>query len=89
MKKYEKKPVVKHENVLLDIFCDTCKRNVKESKSEIYFEVHTHHERWGNDSVESHEDFDFCSYDCMKPHMESYHLEAKGSEVYEIETVRK
>lgn len=36
-----------------------------------YFKVHTWHNDWGNDSVDSHEYFDLCK-DCIKEFVVNY-----------------
>ena len=82
MKKYESKPVIHHEQTLTMIICDTCKSKVE---SDIYFDVTTRHSNWGNDSVESIEHHDFCSYPCMKEHMDDYFSEPEKTLVYDIE----
>ena len=55
-----------------------------ERRNKVYYRVTTRHHDWGNDSVESYEHFDFCSYECLQKHQEEYFRKASGSEEYEI-----
>ncbi len=60
--------VFKHEKVTIykDIFvsnkCDICE---KETTEEL-INVNAYHEGWGNDSIESHENYECCSCECYK-----------------------
>jgi hypothetical protein len=62
LREYETKKVEK--KVLSKVTCDVCKKEIK--KGEEYYNVTTHHNDWGNDSVDSFKDFDICSDDCLK-----------------------
>jgi len=63
------------------ISCDACQKVILGA----YIEVTTSHSDWGNDSIDSIENFDFCSVECMSPHMVDYFKTARGSEEYNIE----
>ena len=82
MKKHESKQVLKTEKILKSIICDTCKREVEEGT---YFEVTTSHGLWGNDSIDSYDYRDFCSYDCMKKDMDEHFESTEYSMKYSIE----
>ena len=44
-----------------------------------YYEVKTHHNDWGNDSVDSYEYFDACSPDCAYKLWEEYIRDSAGA----------
>ena len=69
-KKYINKKVEVNKRVLDGVICDTCNKEIKEG---LYFEVTTGHHRWGNDSVESIEEFDYCSKDCLDVAYDEYY----------------
>ena len=59
--------------------CDICGKEIPPSGEQVYdyYEVTTHHNDWGNDSVDSYEHFDACSPDCAyKLWKESIHNSA-------------
>lgn len=62
--------------------CDKCKRKIVASdhneKDTMYIKVHTWHNDWGNDSVDSHEYYDFCNV-CAIEFVSSYILSMTGS----------
>lgn len=84
MKRYVKKEVVSHRDILDYILCDTCNENITESGGECYYSVETGHNLWGNDSYESTKEYDFCTYDCLKSHMDFYFKTAQHAYEYEI-----
>jgi len=43
-----------------------------------YYEVTTHHDDWGNDSVESYERFEACSPECANKLWEKYIRDSAG-----------
>jgi hypothetical protein len=69
------------EERTIGIVCDACAKDI----SGAYLEVTTSHGDWGNDSIESIQTFDFCSAECMSPHMVAYFKNARGSEEYDVE----
>lgn len=84
----EKKEIVyKFKRRISGIKCDICDKvipasrwnNQKESK---YFEVCTHHNQWGNDSIDSFNDYDICP-DCIDKFVTDYI--AKAGDTYNIE----
>jgi hypothetical protein len=69
-----------------EIHCDTCKKEItKEMK--LYFEVSTSHALWGNDSIDSIQDYDFCSYECLVKNMGQYFLQINETQNYDITIV--
>ena len=53
--------------------CDTCGRTIViNDRSNHYYEVATHHSRWGNESIDSYRYLDFCSYECLLENMNDY-----------------
>lgn len=85
MKLYDRKEVIKFEKVLKTIVCDECKSDINKLDTDTYFSVSTHHSRWGNDSVDSWEYLDFCSYKCLTSNMEKYFQDASYTDSYDIE----
>ena len=67
------------------VFCDVCGKEI--NTNEIYFNVKTHHRDWGNDSIDSYEDYEICSYKCLLEHQKEWLEEYKNSNTacYEIE----
>ena len=82
MKNYETKDVIHKEKVLTGIVCDTCRNKIE---ADIYFDVTTQHGNWGNDSCDSIEHHDFCSYACMRKHMDFYFSDPESTLQYDIE----
>lgn len=89
MREYDQKEVVKVKKVLKAIKCDTCKTNIMKTSSDFYYEVETSHSLWGNDSIESHEEFDFCSWECLTIHQGRYFAMADTTYTYCIELADK
>ena len=70
------------------IRCDKCNKKIlpskyREEKSN-YVHIHTWHNDWGNDSVDSHEYGDYCK-DCAKEVIAEYISKANGTEELELE----
>ena len=63
MIEYEEKEVKRIERVQSKIVCDGCKKEINPKQG--YFHVSTSHNDWGNDSIDSLEQYDFCSPDCL------------------------
>lgn len=70
MKKYEEKEIVKIDRVLTKVVCDTCKKEIEANK--FYYQVTTGHNDWGNDSLESIENKDICSDECLTEEFKKY-----------------
>lgn len=66
---------------VVGIRCDRCGDDIKES--EVYYNVVTHHNDWGNDSIDSYENFDLCN-DCYLSFIGEYFKEAIGTEELNI-----
>ena len=70
------------------IRCDKCNKKIlpskyREEKSN-YIHIHTWHNDWGNDSIDSHEYGDYCK-DCAKEVIAEYISKANGTEELELE----
>lgn len=70
---------------VVGVSCDRCGDIIQ--NGEVYYNVTTHHNDWGNDSIDSYEDFDLCS-DCYLPFTEKYFKEATGTEEINISRER-
>ena len=69
--------------------CDHCGKKILPHHygiSSDYFRVHTWHNDWGSESIESHEYRDYCK-DCAKKVVSDYITNAEGSEELNLERV--
>ncbi len=70
--KIETKNIVVMRNCIVSKKCDVCGKEIPPTTIPHkygepiydYYEVVTHHNDWGNDSVDSYEHFDACSPEC-------------------------
>lgn len=83
--KFEVKEHVVTERVLVGktMFCDICNKEIE--KGHGYWDVHTCHNDWGNDSCESHEYFDVCSIECLKVKFNEYAEESSNDDYNTME----
>ena len=96
MKITEKKEVthVTVDEVIVGRKCDICGKQIERIKyyGYNYFLIHTWHNDWGNDSIESHEYMDACCPECVMKFAESYLSDAYKKPVnthaIEIEHIR-
>jgi hypothetical protein len=58
--------------------CDVCGNEMNKNKR--HWELTTGHHDWGNDSVESIEDFDICSEECLRKKFDEYVKESGASD---------
>jgi len=77
MKLTERKEVthVEVEEVIIGRKCDICGNSihaVDRIGNYNYYLIHTFHNDWGNDSIDSHEYFDACSPECVMKFTERY-----------------
>ncbi|KAA6450971.1 hypothetical protein [Bacillus swezeyi] len=88
MRNYEKKEVTIIKEIETEIICDTCKKVINtKDRSAHYYKVRTSHARWGNDSHESAEYWDFCSYECLIEHMNKFFENGANTDNYDIERI--
>ena len=71
----EKEKVVVEREIIKGVECDVCKRKIDRT----YWKLSTHHHDWGNDSIESYEDFDLCSPECINVKLNEYYEKCKRS----------
>lgn len=68
--------------------CDCCGKKILpkavRSNENSYVRIHTWHNDWGNDSVESHEYHDYCK-ECAKSFVAKYIDDMDGTEELELE----
>lgn len=100
MKITEKKEVTRTtvEEVITGRKCDVCGRPIEKKISLIgynYFRVHTWHNDWGYDSVDSHEYYDACCDECAVKFASKYLHEAwkegknsKGLEIVHVNALQ-
>jgi len=63
------------DEIVIGRKCDVCKRNIKIDEFNghyNYFKIHTWHNDWGNDSIDSHDYFDACCPECVIKFTEKY-----------------
>lgn len=70
------------------IRCDGCGKKImpydyRTRKDASYVHIHTWHNDWGNDSVDSHEYGDYCK-ECAKSFVSAYVDKMNGSEELEL-----
>lgn len=71
-RKEVREKVIKMEDIVERVYiCDVCKKVFAKStdpdyKRIDYFRIHTCHNDWGNDSVESHTYYDACCRQCTR-----------------------
>ena len=53
-----------------------------------YYEISTHHNDWGNDSIDSYESKDICNENCLFNFLKEYYNGSDGSLYCNIEEVR-
>lgn len=84
-----KECIVKEKKTLY-ITCDICGAKVDPRN---YFHFYTHHSDWGNDSIDSLEEFDACSSGCMiqfaSKYLEDSYKHKFNTREIEIEHMRR
>ena len=74
--------------VAKELYCDVCGKLINSSTNtysngihpyEHYFNAVWGHHDWGNDSCESVEDFDICSFECLDKKYEEFKKEFNDS----------
>jgi hypothetical protein len=69
MRYYEEKEIKKVEKTLSRVTCDQCD---KEISKQIFYIVTTGHHDWGNDSIDSIDNKDICSNECLQKEIDEY-----------------
>lgn len=81
IRKYKKTMMVKQKTeVRKEVICDGCGVVIDKE----FYQVTTHHNRWGNDSIETYETKHFCCRNCMNIFLDTYWEKAEWSETAEI-----
>lgn len=86
MYKKETKEVKEQKQVVVAVVCDNCGKEHK--GSEIPDEWHSfsgHHNEWGNDSIDSYENYMVCSPKCYKEKLTEAVSEFDGYDSAEID----
>lgn len=67
--------------------CDKCGQKIMPHRYSTdqnrYVHIHTYHNDWGNDSIDSHDHHDYCS-ECAKEIVAEYIEDMSGSEELEL-----
>lgn len=70
------------------IRCDKCNKKIlpskRQEKKNNYIHIHTWHNDWGNDSIDSHKRNDYCK-DCAKQVVAEYISTSNGTEELELQ----
>ena len=66
-----------------EVICDVCKTVL--GKNDGFFQVTTHHDRWGNDSIDTFETRHFCCKECMDSFLDGYWDNPKNTDAADIE----
>lgn len=77
MVKYEKKEHTIIKETPVKVICDICWKEVDPNN---WFRITTSHHDWGNDSIDSYEQFDACSHKCAISFVNDYLREAYENE---------
>lgn len=97
MRKYKKEEIKQIKEIENEIICDICNKKIKEeedyktpyrTKMTHFYEVSTHHNDWGNDSIDSFEYRDICSEECLFEFLKKYFDGTDGTLQCEIEEVK-
>lgn len=96
MKEYKDKKIIQIDEVEVGIKCDRCKKIIKNEddynrkylQGKHYYEVTTHHHDWGNDSIDSYEDYDFCNEKCLFEFLKEYYNGKQGTFCCDIEEIK-
>jgi len=75
MVEYNEMPVTKIKKNCINITCNICNKQIPNGSK--YYSVNTSHCDWGNDSMDSYNDFEICSNDCLNKKFNEY-LEDKS-----------
>ena len=79
----EIKAIVTTRECVVGKKCDVCGKEILPHKRGgpmyDYYEVTTHHNDWGNDSIDSYENYDACSPDCAYKLWEKYIHDSAGT----------
>jgi len=79
-KSVEKLVTIKVEEI---VKCDFCGKEITGK----FWQLTTHHNDWGNDSIDSYEHFDLCSRECINRALDDYIKNCKVSDTqcFELE----
>ena len=62
---------------IIQIKCDVCGKTIKPGQS--FWDLSTSHSDWGNDSIDSHREFDLCSEECVRTKLKDYFRNSEHS----------
>ena len=62
----------------IQIKCDVCGKTIKPGQS--FWDLSTSHSDWGNDSIDSHQEFDLCSEECVQKKLKDYFKDCERSD---------
>lgn len=83
MKIYKTTEKMIETKTIAGIKCDICKKEITGK----YWQLTTHHDDWGNDSVDSYSHSDLCSRECINKALDNYIEDCEDSitQCFELE----
>lgn len=83
MREYKTIETITKIDKLAGIKCDICKKEITGK----YWQLTTHHDDWGNDSIESYSHYDLCSKECINKALDDYINDCEDSctQCFELE----
>jgi hypothetical protein len=88
MYKKETREVKEQKVVIVAVVCDNCGKEHKESKApDEWHSFSAHHNEWGNDSVDSYQEYMVCSAKCYKEKLTKVVNDFDGYDSAEIDNM--
>ena len=97
MREYKKEEIKQVKKIENGVICDVCNKKIREeedyksayrTKMSHFYEVTTHHNDWGNDSIDSYEYKDICSEECLITFLKKYFNGEDATLCCDIEEVK-
>ena len=71
-------PTTVMKEQIIQIECDVCGKIIDPGQS--FWDLSTSHSDWGNDSIDSHREFDLCSEKCVQTKLKDYFRDCERSD---------
>jgi hypothetical protein len=73
------------QNTFVATKCDICGKGTPDENDNSFYNLEHHHSAWGNDSIDSFEYFDVCSFNCYMKQLKRSVKELEGYASAEID----